>query len=120
MQCPRGIDDPHGVFKIPTGSDADWRDDDTCSYCGCWHPDKFFEALESGAEIGPTDKDYKVYVETDQGRKKFYFQHLDDIGRRRFYRRFVDGIINIGYPGHFYRLPYFITINEPEKEEVSQ
>ena len=109
FQCPRGVPDPHGVFKIPTGSDAVWRPNDTCSYCGCWHPDKFFEAIEAGAELGPTDKDYKVYVRTDEGPRKFYFPHLDAIGRRRFLRRLNDGALNIGPPGHFYTLPYFIT-----------
>lgn len=35
----------------------------TCSYCGSISQDAFFAAIEDGAEIGPTDKSYKVYVE---------------------------------------------------------
>lgn len=34
-----------------------------CSYCGSLSPDEFFSAIEAGAEIGPTDKSYKVYVD---------------------------------------------------------
>jgi hypothetical protein len=46
-----------------------WRGGDargavrSCSYCGSMHPDDFFDAIERGCEIGPTDKNYKVYVD---------------------------------------------------------
>lgn len=40
-----------------------WHRDGTCSYCGSLSPEKFFEAIEAGYEIGPTDKSYKVYVD---------------------------------------------------------
>lgn len=34
-----------------------------CSYCGSMRPEAFLEAIKAGAEIGPTDKGYKVYVD---------------------------------------------------------
>lgn len=34
----------------------------TCSYCGSLHPDKFFELVEAGWVVEPTDKSYKVYI----------------------------------------------------------
>lgn len=34
-----------------------------CSYCGSMHPDDFLKAAEEHAELGPTDKSYKVYVD---------------------------------------------------------
>ncbi len=40
-----------------------WREDGTCSYCGSLSPALFFEAIKNGCELGPTDKDYKVYVD---------------------------------------------------------
>lgn len=42
-----------------------WNERDghkACSYCGSLSPDEFFAAVEAGAEIGPTDKNYKAYV----------------------------------------------------------
>ncbi len=41
---------------------AGWASDGTCTYCGSLSQDLFFEAIEAGCELGPTDKDYKVYV----------------------------------------------------------
>lgn len=39
-----------------------------CSYCGSMHPDAFFKAISDKCELGPTDKDYKVYVEVPDPR----------------------------------------------------
>ena len=75
-----------------------------CSYCGSMPPSEFFDRIDQGVEIGPTDKGYKVYVE---GRRKFYFQHLDADGRQRFIDLVNDGRVSFGYPGHLYVLPYF-------------
>lgn len=77
----------------------------TCSFCGSIHQDDFFAAVEEGAEIGPTDKSYKVYVRDAGG--KFYFQHLDNAGRARFIELHNAGRITYGYPGHLYVRPYF-------------
>ena len=40
-----------------------WREDHTCSYCGSISPAKFFEAIDAGCQLGPTDQTYKVYVD---------------------------------------------------------
>jgi hypothetical protein len=34
-----------------------------CSYCGSLSPDELFAAIEAGHKIGPTDKNYKIYVD---------------------------------------------------------
>ena len=42
-----------------------WGDCDghkSCSYCGSLSPAELFAAIEAGHELGPTDKNYKVYV----------------------------------------------------------
>lgn len=48
-------------------------------------------AARSGADIG-----------------KFYFQHLSVDQRRQFLDLVNSGTMVIGYPGHFYTLPFFI------------
>lgn len=90
-------------------------------------------------ELGPTDKSYKVYVrnmggenfkqthrdddkpfaghgnpvhnwitrETDQ--TKFYFQHLSVEQKKRFVELLNEKKLKIGYPGHFYVSPFFIS-----------
>lgn len=54
--CPRQIDEM--MAPVP----SEWREDGTCSYCGSMSPDQFFAAIEAGYELGPTDKNYKIYV----------------------------------------------------------
>lgn len=38
----------------------------TCSYCGSMHPDEFMAAVEAGARVTPTDKNYKVYIDVPE------------------------------------------------------
>ena len=97
-----------------------WRADDTCSYCGSVKPDVLMARLELGdIELGPTDKSYKVYVRNLGGAPigmKAYLQHLSDDQKRRFvdlYNTPSDNVedkpwMRIGYPGHFYVLPFFM------------
>lgn len=50
-----GLDDfrpDHGVIGQSRG----------CTFCGSMPPDDFLAAVRAGAEIGPTDKSYKLYV----------------------------------------------------------
>ncbi|EPR09880.1 hypothetical protein M527_07070 [Sphingobium indicum IP26] len=108
--CPRGpgADSP---FNAPFNGEATWQEDRTCSYCGSLHPDVLFEQIEKGAQFGPTDKSHKVYVHlidhVVRGAGKFYFQHLDQSQRGKFIELLNAGAVNIGYPGHFYVLPFF-------------
>jgi len=39
---------------------------------------------------------------------KFYFQHLSPEQRTKFVQLLNDKKMNIGYPGYFYSLPYFV------------
>lgn len=60
--CPRGVEATMGV-QLEHLKTSHWREKDgTCSYCGSLSPAQLFEAIELGYELGPTDKDYKVYV----------------------------------------------------------
>ena len=90
-----------------------WRFDGTCNYCGSLSPVQFFKAIEDECEIGPTDKNYKVYIEGEKapnvrGVDKFYFQHLSEDEQRHFIELLNLGKVKIGYPGHFYTKPFFI------------
>jgi hypothetical protein len=116
-----------------------WHGGQCCSYCGSLNPDVFMARLEAGTiELGPTDKNYKVYVENrggepfatvhrqcppgqhcdgpdvcdhwvreERGHAKFYFEHLSEEQRRRFIELLNERKPVIGYPGHFYVLPFF-------------
>lgn len=76
-----------------------------CSYCGSLHEDDFWQCVDAGEELGPTDKSYKVYV----GRsKKFYFKHLSESGMHKFVEYYNAQRLKIGFPGHFYTTPFFI------------
>lgn len=105
--CPRRIADGRGGVE----DEDTWRDTGgiigqkgACSYCGSMHPEDFMDAARDGKEIGPTDKSYKVYVGDHEG--KFYTHHLHPNHSNEFYDLVMDGMVNIGYPGHFYAKLY--------------
>lgn len=101
--CPRRVDE-WGPWDHEAVVDT-WREDRTCSFCGSLEPSDFLEAARGGAELTPTDKNYKVYVGE---RRKFYFQHLDAAGRVEFVELLNSQKLNLRYPGHFYVLPFFV------------
>lgn len=140
--CPRREESFGGPSWAP--SHDEWRGKDprrTCSWCGAMHPDDFLAAVRAGLTIGPTDKNYKAYVEetltatqraelarayeaqgflkdhvtelteTAAGEHvgKFYFQHLSEEQRDEFIGMLNAKSVTIGYPGHFYVLPFFIS-----------
>lgn len=89
---------------------------DECSYCGSLSPAKFFEAIDAGAALDPTDKNYKVYTGKvgRDGRElhrsptgKFYFQHLSVPERKRFVELSNAGQLHMPH-GWFYVLPFFM------------
>jgi hypothetical protein len=72
--CSRGVEGGQAVNK------AVWMSDDCCSWCGSLNPDIFMELLESEiVVIEPTDKNYKVYVRTEDGSKLFKMMHSGQI-----------------------------------------
>ena len=128
--CPRGAENGRMGQAV-------WGVDDCCTYCGSLHPELLMERIEAGTvELGPTDKNYKVYVNNRGGAAfkqtyrgdncpggndpkkwiwttrdidtaKFYFQHFSVDQRKRFVELLNQKKLNIGMPGHFYRLPFF-------------
>ena len=119
--CPRrtedGTDNPNTPWAFPTGTNLDTYDVreegglPKCSYCGSVEPNAFLDRLEAGDELGPTDKNYKAYLEHSVGFNKFYYQHLDQPEQRaRFIALLNERKVKFGYPGRFTVLPYFLTL----------
>lgn len=111
--CPRRAELPT-TARFPDMDVWDVYDGNLrCSFCGSLHPDYVLEMMRLGVELGPTDKNYKIYVKvlgTHEG--KFYFQHFDLEQKHKFIELYNQHPRNftVGYPGYFYVLPYFIAI----------
>lgn len=99
FKCPRQ-DESH-IFKYPAHS-AFWLNG-TCSHCGSIRPEMLFEAIRRGEVLGPTDKNYKVYV---GGVQKFYFQHLSEEQQQQFVELLNNKTAKTDGP--FYVLPFFM------------
>lgn len=130
QRCPRRDEQPNPeAYSDGTPTPDKWQNwsgNSTCSYCGSMHPDDFMIVARLGnIDLGPTDKNYKVYV----GNTKFYFQHLSENQKREFvglynmrprrqynvndlsFKIVADGggKMVVGYPGRFYVLPFFMS-----------
>jgi len=95
--------------------------DNKCSYCGGLDPEVLLEQVRLGkAEVIPTDKTYKIYVNLIQedGSKqnhKCYFYDFTKAQMLEFVRLYNLNVtdkenistMKIGAPGHFYVLPFF-------------
>lgn len=118
--CPRriedGMADDNSPFSIAGSNRDQFRYDNTCSYCGSFNPDVLMERIEAGTvELGPTDKNYKVYLRGADGSpfdSKFYFQHFSEEQKRRFIELLNEKKLKIGYPGRFYVTPFFIRMRK--------
>ncbi len=109
--CGRRVEDgranPESPFK-GSGENLDTWNGGTCSYCGSIKPEDLLAAIKEGQTICPTDKNYKVYL----GNKKFYFQHFTEDQKREFVELLNAKKIVFDHPGHFYVLPYFMTVTK--------
>ncbi len=108
FSCPRRF--------LPKENADVWRGDSTCSYCGSTKPAKILDEIRKRAvTIGPTDKNYKIYLEyPDRRTKKAYFQHFSADERKEFLELLNNKTMQIGYPKHFYVLPYFARVLESD------
>lgn len=104
--CPRRRENPQIAATMPG---KDWWDkrDKTCSYCGSVSVEELFEAINSGIELVPTNKNYKVYI--GPARRTFYFPHLSKEQQDLFINTVNMKLVKIAHPGHFYVLPYFMV-----------
>lgn len=111
LLCPRRVENS-GVFKYPV--EDSWQQFDGqfshCSYCGSMNPEELLKMLRIGeCSLGPTDKNYKVYIEYNKTREtKFYFQHFSEVQKQEFVELFNQKTFKICYPGYFYVLPFFM------------
>lgn len=112
--CPRRLNEL-GPWERTEGLDIPVAG--RCPFCGSITPETFLERARDGNQLVPTDKPYKVYL--GDTNDKFYFQHLTNEQRREFFDLFQSGRLNLGYPGHFYVLPFFIKILEVPSDSTS-
>lgn len=54
-----------GPFKF---AEPHWMEGDVCSHCGGVRPSIILKAIAAGAEVIPTDKAYKIYVELPEAK----------------------------------------------------
>jgi restriction system protein len=117
MKCPRKLENPY--WNHERDKDDEWQSRDIfqevvldkyCSHCGSLHPHVFLDLVEKGAELIPTDKDYKAYIRFKKSQTKFYFQHLSREDINRYIELSEKRKINFGYPGFFYKKPYFLLL----------
>ena len=96
--CPRWHG-PNSPFKYPKpkwtyGKNSVYS---VCNYCGSMHPDRFFRNIKEGIKLSPTDKNYKVYVETGKhGMDKFYWYHLNEEEKKKFVSLMNEGKVKNG------------------------
>lgn len=57
----------------------------------------------------PHDQSHWTWETRELSQAKFYFEHLSEAQMRRFVDLLNQKRLRIGYPGHFYRLPYFVS-----------
>ena len=118
--CPRQLSE--ATLEVQRRYESKWRRDGTCNYCGSLNADALFKAVKAGAEIIPTDKNYKIYIRGEtapdvHGTCKFYFQHFTQDERKKFIDLLNENRIILGYPHYFYVPPFFIKFKK-ESENV--
>jgi hypothetical protein len=85
-----------------------WNNDNTCSHCGGMRPSLALKAIREGAEVEPTDKNYKFYLrgmsEPLPGcpANKCYFNHFSEAQAVEFMTLLHTGKMKLAYPGRFY------------------
>jgi hypothetical protein len=70
------------------------------------------QAHERGDELDASDQRHWKWETKVQMQAKFYFQHLSPEQRVRFIELLNAKKLKLDFPGHFYRLPFFIAREE--------
>lgn len=95
------MDDPAHPGAINNGMPA-------CSFCGSLNPEFLLEKIKELWTVGPTDKNYKIYLTGPAGESgKFYFMHLSEEQIIEFTDLYNTRRMLVGHPGVFYSKPYF-------------
>ena len=125
MQCPRRAENMFPQVMYPSEDTWEKRGEVShCSYCGSMDPVEVLQFMHEGCSLGPTDKNYKVYVSHGFVSSKFYFQHFDKPQMDEFIN-IVNGEypnepkFKIDYPGYFYVLPYFCKPKKGGNDDIT-
>lgn len=104
--------DPEVVASSPFKFGAPhWNDDGTCSHCGGMRPSVALKAIKEGAEVEPTDKNYKMYIRSLSTSAcptgKCYMNHFSESQAIELVLLWMKKQINFATPGTFYSgLPF--------------
>ena len=98
-RCSPKTEAEKAVFKPPFNEDPHWREDNTCSHCGGLRPSLALEKIRAGAEVIPTDKNYKIYVD---GHTKCYLNHFSESQAVEFVLLNHQGKMKLAFPHKFY------------------
>ena len=86
-----------------------WRPNNLCSHCGGMRPSIALKAIREGAEVVPTDKNYKIYIKPLPGMtlpgspaNKCYLNHFSQAQAVEFVLLHETNKMKVGFPGHFY------------------
>ena len=70
------------------------------------------DLILKGNRLIPTDKNYKIYIDTEFGRFKSYFYDWTDDQQNKLIELVNDKKINFAVPGYFYTLPFFCVVDK--------
>lgn len=62
----------------------------------------------------PNDQSLWTWQVKEQSQTKFYFQHLSEDQKKQFVELMNEKKIKLNEPGHFYRMPFFMTDQRDE------
>lgn len=58
----------------------------------------------------PADRSHWTWETREVKETKFYFEHLSSEQKKRFVELLNGSKLKLDYPGHFYRMPFFIKV----------
>lgn len=107
--CPRRLDFLIiNVQPFEVNADKDGPDtyNPTCTYCGSLPGPVFMKMVKQNAKLLGSDKSYKVYIKFKDKTHKFYWHHLTQLQRDKFFGLYQEKKLNLDSYG-LYVLPFF-------------
>lgn len=74
MNCRRRTEE-FGPWDHDENDKDFWREDHTCSFCGSLEPDYAIQLIKQGFKVDRTDKNYKIYLNSPDGKGNSLLPH---------------------------------------------
>jgi hypothetical protein len=71
-------------------------------------PQDVLVEIKKGSTLHPTDKNYKIYLDTSEGHFKAYFDNWTTEQKQELIKLHNSKKINFAAPGYFYVWPFFM------------